>query len=431
MNAGVPPKIPIRHLRWWIGGMLLASTVINYLDRQTLSVLAPFLMKEYHWTNSDFATILISFRIAYTIMQMLSGRLLDRVGSRIGLAASVSFYSAVAMMSALASGLWGFRIARFLLGCGEAANWPGAAKTVSEWFPDRERAWAVALFDSGSALGGAIAPWLVLLIYQRTHAWQPVMLVIGALGFVWVAAWLRLYQKPQSHPRLAPEELKLITSGQSQGAEVTTKVTWRELLSLKQTWGIILGRALMDPYWFLVAEWFGVYLVSRGIRVEDSVLAFWAPFVGADLGNFFGAGLSSYWIRRGWPVGKARRATILIFGPSMLALIPAAFSQNYWMIIALFAFSTFSYACCATMFLSLPADAFQSKAVASVSGLSGSAAGLVTLGTTYLVGRVADAYSFQPIIITASLAPCIATAIILGLVRAPKQTKPGSLLVPF
>src|SRR5689334_13912676 len=168
---------PIRHLRWWIGGLLFASTVINYIDRQTLSVLGPYLKDEYHWTNSDFATILIAFRVAYTIMQSVSGRMLDWLGTRRGLALSVAFYSVIASLTALAQGLTGFRVFRFLLGCGEAANWPGATKAVSEWFPDKERAWAVALFDSGSSVGGAIAPFLVIYLYKFFGSWRPAFLL--------------------------------------------------------------------------------------------------------------------------------------------------------------------------------------------------------------------------------------------------------------
>jgi ACS family hexuronate transporter-like MFS transporter len=257
------------------------------------------------------------------------------------------------------------------------------------------------------------------------------MLVTGALGFLWVLAWRRLYHSPESHPRLSPEEHALITSDRQPAPATHEAVHWKDLLQLKQTWGIVIGRALMDPYWFLVAEWFGIYLVSRGIRVEQSLLGFWAPFLGADLGNFFGAGLSSYWIARGWPVGKARRTTLLIFGPAMLALIPAAFIANYWIIIGLFALASFSYACCATMFLALPADAFHSRAVATVSGMSGTGAGIVTLLSTYLVGQVADRYSFQPVIITASLVPCIATIILVTLVRAPEQKDERGLLTDF
>jgi MFS transporter, ACS family, hexuronate transporter len=394
--------------------MLFASTVINYIDRQTLSVLAPYLKDEYRWSNTDFATILISFRLAYTIMQAVSGRLLDWIGTRRGLALSVLFYSVIASLTCLAQGMWSFRGFRFMLGVGEAANWPGATKAVSEWFPERERGWAVALFDSGSSIGGAIAPFLVVFIYQRFGSWRPAFLFTGLLGFLWVIAWLRL-------TRIRPEPPRSSQSG----------VSWSQLLSYKQTWGILIGRGLLDPYWFLIAEWFAIYLVSKGFSVEDSVLGFWIPFLAADVGNFFGGGLSSYWIRRGWPVGKARRAVLLIFGPSMLVLIPVAFTSNYLLMVSLVAYTTFAYAACATIFLSLPADVFDSRAVASVSGLSGTAAGIVTLLSTYLVGRISDQYSFQPILITASIVPCIATFALVTLVRASRKPDPAGLLQDF
>jgi ACS family hexuronate transporter-like MFS transporter len=175
---------------------LFASTVINYIDRQTLSVLAPFLKTEYHWTNTDFATILIAFRIAYTLGQGLCGRLIDRTGTRRGLSLTVAFYAAIAMLTAAAQGLASFRVFRFLLGAGESANWPGAAKATSEWLPDRERAWAVALYDSGSSIGGAIAPFLVLGIYHWFGSWRPAFLVTGSLGALWVVAWLKTYRTP-------------------------------------------------------------------------------------------------------------------------------------------------------------------------------------------------------------------------------------------
>ena len=413
--------------------MLFASTVINYIDRQTLSVLAPFLKEEYKWSNTDFATILISFRIAYTVGQAVSGRLIDKVGTRRGLSVSVCFYSLVAMATSMAQGMWTFRGFRFLLGAGESANWPGATKATSEWFPDRERGWAVALFDSGSSIGGAIAPFLVLWLYHSFGSWRPAFLITGSLGFIWLLAWRYIYYPPEKHPRITKEELEYIRAGRRSDPvpEGAGGVGWGKLLQHKQTWGIVLGRSLLDPYWFLVAEWFAIYLVSKGIGIQDSIMGFWAPFMAADLGNFFGGGLSSYWIKRGWPVGKARRTVLLIFGPSMLLLIPAAFTSHYWLLIGLFAYSTFAYAACATMFLALPADVFHTRAVASVSGLSGMGAGIGTLVSTALIGIVADHFSFQPIIIAASIVPCIATLILVTMVRTRKTPDPDGIVVPF
>ena len=181
------PRFVVPNLRWWIGGLLFASTVINYIDRQTLNVLAPYLKAEYHWTNSDFALIVIAFRISYAVVQLIGGRLVDVLGTRRGLGLAVAWYSVMAMLTSLANGLGSFCAFRFLLGAGEAANWPGATKAVSEWFPARERGIAVALFDSGSAIGGAVAPALVVWLFHAFGTWRPAFLITGALGFLWLA----------------------------------------------------------------------------------------------------------------------------------------------------------------------------------------------------------------------------------------------------
>lgn len=427
------PRRPIRRLRWWIGGLLFASTVINYIDRQTVSVLAPILLVEYHWTNTDFATILMAFRLAYTIMQWGGGRLMDWLGARRGLTLTLIFYSSVATLTSLAQGLGSFRVFRFLLGAGEGPNWPAAAKVTSEWFPDKERAWAVALFDSGSSIGGAIAPFLALYTYKFFGSWRPVFFVTGSLGFLWIIAWRLLYRAPENHPRLSAAELDYIRQGRAVEVQSAPRaaINTRKLLGYRQTWGIILGRMLLDPYWFMIADWFALYLRSKGFRLEESILGFWVPFLGADLGNFFGGALSSFWIARGWPVGRSRRTVLLIFGPSMLILIPAAFTSHFLTIVMCFGFATFAYAACSTMFLALPSDVFHPAAVASVSGLSGMGAGLATLLSTYLIGRVADRFSFQPIIIVSSLVPCLATAFLVLMVRARKTPDPEGILLPF
>ena len=432
-TSRLAPK-PIRHLRWWIGGLLFAMTVINYVDRQTINVLAPILKKEHQWSNSDFALILISFRVAYTIMQSVNGRLLDRFGTRLGLTVSVAFYSAIQMLTTTARGLAGLCSFRFLLACGEAANNPGSTKAVSEWFPVKERAWAVALFDSGSCIGAAVAPFLVLWVYHRFGNWRPVFLITGSLGVLWLIAWRLLYHKPEEHRRLAPIELEHIQRGRSSGAgpdSTLPPIKWIKLLCYRQTWGILLGRFLIDPYWFFVGDWFALYLASKGFNLEQSILGFWAPFLAADIGNFFGGGLSSWWIKRGWPVGRARRAVLLVFGPSMLVLAGAAFTSNYALLLGLFAYATFAYAACSTMFLSLPADVFHTRAVGSVSGLGGTAAGIGTLITTFLIGKITDRFSFEPIVIAASIIPCLATVLFVTMVRAGKGEDPDKVLLRF
>lgn len=417
---------PIRHLRWYIGGLLFLSTVINYIDRQTLSVLAPYIKTEFNWTNADFALLIVAFRIAYAFGQTASGRLLDKIGTRNGLTLAVAFYSVAAMLTSLATGFKSLAGFRFLLGLGESANWPGATKAVSEWFPRRDSGWAVALFDSGSSIGGALAPFIVFWAYHRFGSWRIPFIITGLLGFLWLILFRLMYRRPEDHPRLSAEERTLILEGRasaSTGAE--SRLSYRTLLRLPQTWGIIIGKSLTDPVWFFITDWFAIYLVAKGYRLEESLLAFWVPFLAADLGNFAGGGVSSWLIARGWSVGAARKLVVLVSGLGMTLLIPTVFTTSYATLVACFAISTFAYAAFSTMVLNLPADLYPSGSVASVSGMSGTGAGIGTIAATLLIGQVADRWSFEPILVGASLIPLVATVAVLALVRNTKDTERG------
>ena len=420
----------VSHLRWWIGGLLFASTVINYIDRQTLNVLAPYLKAEYHWTNSDFALIVIAFRLSYAVVQFVGGRFIDYVGTRRGLTFTVAWYSVMAMVTSFATGLRTFCAFRFLLGAGEAANWPGATKAVSEWFPAKERGIAVALFDSGSAIGGAVAPALVVWLYHVFGTWRPAFLITGTLGFLWLLAWIITYHKPEEHPRITDAERSMILATRAGADEkaVAKRAPMLQILGYRQTWGCILSKAILDPYWYLVADWFALFLVSRGFKLEDTLVGFWVPFVCADLGNFVGGGLSSWFIHRGWSVGAARRVIFLICGPMMLLMIPAVYTTRLWLLIAEFGLATLGYAACATVFLTLPSDLFESGSVATVSGLAGGVTGFVTIAATYTIGAVTDKYSFAPILMGASAAPVLAAMVVFALVRNTKNTGNGVVL---
>src|ERR1700730_16772207 len=364
-------------LRWWIGGAIFASTVINYVDRQTLSLLAPYLKVQYHWSNTDYASLVIAFRFAYSIGQTLLGRLMDRIGTRRGLSLTVAFYSLISMLTPLASGLYSFGIFRFLLGAGESANWPAATKAVSEWFPKHERGWAVALFDSGSSIGGAGASVLVLWLYFH-FGWRAAFVVPGVLGLLWLWAWRQIYHPLESHPRVRQEEREMILRDRQdakprEGGETSTRRI--DLIILPQTWGVILARAFTDPVWFFITDWYAIYLASKGVNPNGWLIAFVATFLAADLGNFFGGGTSSWLIKRGWPVGRARKAVVVFGGIGMLLLIPTVFTSNVWALAGLFAFSTFAYAAFSTLALVLPSDLYRSESVATVSGMSGTGAG--------------------------------------------------------
>lgn len=417
----------IRGLRWYVAALLFASTVINYIDRQTLSVLAPYLKTEFTWSNSDFALVIVAFRAAYAIGQGLSGRLLDRLGTRLGLSLGVAWYSCAAMLTACAAGLWTFCGFRFLLGAGESANWPGATKAVAEWFPRRESGWAVALFDSGSSIGGLIAPFLVLWLYDTFGTWRPAFIITGLLGFAWLAVFRRVYRAPEEHPRVSEEERAMILADRESSSTSAEPAGYRRVLAHRQTWGIVIGKALTDPVWFFVTDWFAVYLVSLGFRLEDSLLAFWVPFLAADAGNFIGGGISSALIRRGWAVGAARRAVVGAGALGMSGLMLSLLASNLYWMTACFAVATLSYAALSTMILNLPADVYAPGAVATVSGLSGAGAGVGTIAATLITGVVADRYSFAPILIGASIVPLAAAAVVIILVRNSDATGAGLL----
>jgi MFS transporter, ACS family, hexuronate transporter len=431
-QATEPNVRPIRNLRWWIGAILFASTVINYIDRQTLSLLSPSLKVLYHWTNSDYANLLIGFRIAYSIGQSVCGRLMDRVGTRRGLTVSVLWYSIVSMATSLAGGFYSFATFRFLLGAGESANWPGATKAVSEWFPRRERALATALFDSGSSIGGAVAPFIVFAIYNH-WGWRPAFAIPGMLGFVWLLIWRRAYHLPKDHPRVSDEERQMILAD----AAVTDaslekpRSRWVDLLKLPQTWGVIIARSFTDPVWFFIADWFPIYLVAKGIPLKSGLIAIWIPFIAADLGNFFGGATSGYLIRRGWTLGAARKALVVFGGFGVTLLIPTVLTVNLALITVLFALATFCYAAFSTIANVLPSDLYRSDSVASVSGLSGMSAGIGTIIAFKLVGYFSDAnqslatHSFDTIIILAGLVPFIGMILVLFLVRNTRATKLG------
>lgn len=395
-------------------------------------MLAPYLKLQYHWTNSDYANIVIAFRVAYSLGQTLFGKLLDRIGTRRGLTLTVALYSIVSMLTSFAQGFRSFAAFRFLLGAGESANWPAATKAVSEWFPKKERGLATAIFDSGSSVGAAIAPFLILSIYFR-WGWRPAFMIPGLLGFIWLIGWRWLYQTPEKHSRISRAELQYILADKSeddlQGSIVCLR--WRDLLKLPQTWGIIVAKLFTDPVWFFVTDWFPIYLVAKGIELKSSLVAIWIPYIAADIGNFFGGSVSGYLIKRGWSLGAARKAFVIFGGIGVTMLIPTIFTDSLYLIAFLFGLATFSFAAFSTMANVLPSDLFRSESVASVSGLGGTGAGLGTIVAFKLIGYFSDSrqstagHSFDPIVIAAGLVPFVGMILVLLLVRNTKATDLG------
>ena len=299
------PGFKLRGLRWWIVGLIFLATLINYIDRLTISVLAPVITRDLGLTNTEFGGILTWFLFAYTISQGLSGKLYDRVGTKLGFVFSIILWSLAAMAHAFARGLTSLSIFRFVLGLGEAGNWPGAAKTVAEWFPIRERAFGMAIFNSGAAIGSVLAPPLIVWL-SLTYGWQTTFIVTGSLGFAWLVLWLLFYQTPDRHQWLTEEERKLILDGQriETAHDATTDIAeefrWRELLRYRQVWAIVLARFLTDPIWWLYISWLPKYLAdARGFSLAKIGLFAWVPYVAADAGSLSGGWLSGYLIGRG------------------------------------------------------------------------------------------------------------------------------------
>jgi ACS family hexuronate transporter-like MFS transporter len=420
LPAGTRPRVG--RTRWWIVWTLFFSTTINYISRQTFSVLSPVIAAQFHLSHTDLAKIIGAFQISYALTWLIGGIFLDAVGTRIGLAIAVVWWSLVNIMMVFVRSVSGFVAFRFLLGIGEGLNWPGASKTVAEWFPSEERSVAVAIFDSGSSVGGSLAaliiPWIAF-----AFGWRWSFVFSGALGFIWLVAWLRIYHPLDHHPRVLPEEVALIRAGQRTASKSEKKGAerWLTLVRDPNVWAIVLGRAFTDPIWWFYVFWLPQYLAdNRGFDLKRIAMFAWIPFVAADIGNFTGGFLSGYCIKRGISVTRARLWVCMASCVPMLAGIPAARVGNAFFAIALVCVALWGFASWSTMGLTLPADLLPQDVVATVTGLSGFAAGLAGAGFTYAVGKTVDRFSYGPAFLAASLLPLVATTCLFLLIRPPR-----------
>jgi ACS family hexuronate transporter-like MFS transporter len=396
--------------RWWIAGTLCLSTILNYINRQTFSMLAPELAKSFHFSHSDLSSIFGAFQLSYALTWLVGGLALDLIGTRIGLAVAVVWWSVIGMATSLAHSVASFAILRFLLGIGEGVNWPGASKAVAEWFPPGERGLAVAIFDSGSSVGGGLAAVLIPWITIR-FGWQYAFLGSGALGFAWLVLWLVIYPKrplgeTASKPPTAIEQLSTL---------------W-QLMGQRKTWGVVIGRSLTDPVWWFFVFWLPQYLSdARGFSLKQIAMFAWMPFAAADLGNFIGGGLSGWLIRRHVPVLKARILVCVYSCIPMLAGIPAVFVNTPGAALALICIALLGYASWSTMGLTFPSDLFPPEVVATVTGLSGFGAGIVSTVFTILIGHIVDRFSYIPAFIAAGTLPIAATVAVLLLFRDSRK----------
>ena len=390
--------------------LVFLATLINFIDRLTISVLAPVITVQFGLTNLQFASISTWFLIAYTASQGMSGKFYDRVGTRRGFAVSILIWSAAAMSHAFARGLASLSVLRFVLGLGEAGNWPGAAKAVAEWFPARQRALGMGIFNSGVSIGSILAPPLIVWLQLR-FGWQATFLVTGSLGFGWLVLWLLFYETPERHRAISREEYAIIRDGRpSSSAEA---VGWSRLLKHRQVWAIVISRFLTDPVWWLYITWLPLYLANvRGFSLKEIGMFAWVPFVSADAGSLLGGWASGYLMSRGHTTNFSRKAVMLAGAVLMLAGIPAALAESASGALAFISVVTFGFQAWINNVQTTPSDFFPEHAVASVAGLGGVGAGAGAILFTLATGLVVDLmHSYTPILITAGLLPVLGTTV--------------------
>jgi len=395
-------------LRWWIAGLIFLATLINFVNRLTVSVLAPVITEQLRLSNTEFASITTSFLIAYTLSQSLSGKLYDRIGTRRGFTVSIVVWSLASMAHALARGLTGLNCFRFVLGLGEAGNWPGAAKVIAEWFPVRQRALGMAIFNSGASIGSVVAPPMIIGL-NALFGWQATFVVVGIIGFGWLGLWLRFYETPERHPRITAEELALIQ--QDRDAKSARPIAWRELLRHREVWAIVISRFFADPVWWLYITWLPLYLYKvHGFSLKQIGLFAWLPYVAADAGSLCGGWASGFLIGRGWSVNRARK-TIIVAGMLMMSTgIVAAVTGSAMGALALIAVVLFGFQSWINNVQTMPSDWFPERAVGSVTGLGGTGAGIGAILFTETTGVVVDRFhSYAPILIAAGLLPVLGT----------------------
>jgi ACS family hexuronate transporter-like MFS transporter len=409
-------KIP--HLRWIVAGLLFTATVINYIDRQTLSVVAPMLTKELNLSPIAYSNILTAFLAAYTAMYLGSGLLVDRWGTRVSLSVFMVWWSVSNMLHALVTGAFSLGVFRFLLGIGEPGNFMAAIKATSEWYPAKERALISGFVNAGAAVGAIIATPCVTFL-ALAYGWRSAFVVTGALGFVWLAAWLAFYYVPEKHPRITDAELTLVMEGRPPAA-IAEKTRWLDLLKIRQTWGLLLARFFSDPVWWFYLFWLPKYLVEqRGFTMVEMGMLAWLPYLSADVGSIFGGWFSGFLIRRNWEVLRARSAGMLPFAMLMPLSIVVAFTTSRPLCLALICVVTFAHMAWKTNIMTVTNDIYPVRVVGSVSGIVAFGNGLGGTLFTLLTGQIVQAFGYETIFVLMGCMHPLAYFLFQLLVRGP------------
>jgi len=385
----------IKNYRWIVVVLLFFATTINYLDRQIIGLLKPILEKEFDWTETDFARIVMAFTAAYAIGLLVSGGVIDKIGTKVGYTITVVVWSVAGMCHALAKSAVGFGIARVGLGLGEAGNFPAGVKTVAEWFPDKERALATGIFNAGTSVGVVLALLIVPLILNY-YGWQEVFWITGALGFVWLFFWLLLYDIPSKQKRLSPEEHEFIKRGQGpkeNDSVERSSIKWQRLFTFPQTWAFITGKGLIDPIFWFFLFWLPSYFSSTfSLNLRKPSLELMIIYAATTVGSIGGGYFSSWLIKRGWSVLRARKTALLLFALLEVSIILAQFATSTWVAVGLISLAVAVHQAWATNVFTMASDMFPTEAVSSVVGIGGMAGAVGGILFPILVGTLLDSY---------------------------------------
>jgi ACS family hexuronate transporter-like MFS transporter len=413
-ESPVSARHAITGVRWYICALLFFATTINYIDRQVFSILAPDLQRSFNWTEVEYGYIITAFQAAYALGLLFVGRLMDMIGTRRGFSLIIIFWSLAAMAHALAGSAFTFGVARFALGLGEAGNFPASIKTVAEWFPKGERAFATGIFNSGSNVGAIVAPlavpWLAL-----NYGWEWAFIVTGAIGFVWLVFWFVFYKRPEEHGRVSPGELSHIRQDPPDGLR---PVAWSRLIPMRQTIAFALGKFLTDPVWWFYLFWLPKFLnQTYGLTLDRIGLPLVVIYLAADFGSIFGGWLSSKLIQLGWTVNKARKTAMLICAIAVLPIVFASQATNLWVAVALVGLATAAHQGWSANLFTLTSDMFPRRAVGSVVGIGGTAGAVGGMFVATAAGWVLQITgSYLSLFVMAGLMYLIAWALIQWLV---------------
>ena len=376
----------IGRYRWVICGLLFFATTVNYVDRQVLGILSKDLKIAIGWTEVDYGNIVAAFNAAYAFGLLLAGRLMDRVGTRIGYAAAIVWWSLAAMGHALARTPFGFGVARAALGIGEAGNFPAAIKTVAEWFPKKERAFATGLFNAGSNVGAIVAPLTVPWIAVHL-GWRWAFILTGLIGFMWLLFWLPIYKRPEQHPKVSKAELDHIQSDPPDPPAM--RVPWLSLIPHRQTSAFAIGKYLTDPVWWFYLYWIpNFFRDNHGLDLTTIGPPLIAIYLIADIGSIGGGWLSSTFIKRGWSINRSRKTAMLICALMVTPIIFAANVKNLWAAVALIGLAAAAHQGWSANLFTLTSDMYPRRAVGSVVGIGGMAGAIGGMVISLVVGEI-------------------------------------------